>query len=810
MTSLQRKLWRELWQIRGQAIAIALVLIGGVAVCIMCLSTYNSLRLARDNYYRDHHFGQVFLGLKRAPLSVMQQVLALEGVTSAQARVVAPANLSLAQFNEPIQGLVQSIPDHPQQGNAALNQLYVVSGRLPDPEQANEVVISEGFALAHDIQAGHNIQAVINGRQQRLRIVGVVLSPEHIYQIAPGAVFPDYLRFAVLWMPYRPLAKAFDMDGAFNDLVVQQGVVRSVGQQQLDLSPNTIKSQAQALEQNLIRQLDHLFVEHGGLGAFNRDDQISNRFLREEFGQLRMLAILFPCIFLSVAIFLLQVVITRLINTQRELIAVLKAFGYSNGQIFWHYSQMILVITLIGISLGFVVGYWLGIGMTGIYNQFYRFPELIYQPPPELFFIVAIATSGTAVLATARSVHRSTALPPAEAMRPAAPEHFQHRWWERLGLEHYLGAADKMIVRQLTRKPGKSFFSLIGLAMACGILMVGNFQQDAVDYMIHVQFKLTQKQDIEVTFNEAVAEKTLYSLRRLVGVEYVEGYRSVPARIRFQQRSYRTSLQGLPEQRTLQAVLDTQLQDTQLPYEGLLVTAHLAEKLGFAAGDWVEVDILEGQRVSLPIQVTQLSQQFLGTGVYLRQDLLNRLMNEGPAINGAMLNIDESQAQTVYEALRAMPQVAGINLRQTVIDSLNDSLERVLLFFTFINAVLGCVIAFGVVYNTVRIALAERGRELASLRVLGYSHGEVAYILLGELALLILISLPLGFVIGRYLCHIIANNLQSDLYRIPLVLSPFTYSFAAFMVLLAALFSTIVVVRRLWQLDLVEVLKTRE
>jgi putative ABC transport system permease protein len=806
MSSLQRKLWRELWHIRGQAIAIALVLIGGVAVCIMCLSTYNSLRLARDQYYRDYHFGHVFLGLKRAPLNLLQRVRDLPGVASAQARVVAPANLNLDGFNEPIQGLVQSIPDHPLQGNRALNKLHLVSGRLPDPEQFDEVVISEGFALAHNIEAGAAIEAIINGRHQRLQIVGVVLSPEHIYQIAPGAVFPDYLRFAVLWMPYRPLAKAFDMEGAFNDLVVQQ--------QRLTLSasasPDNTNSSARIQEQNLIRQLDTLFINYGGLGAFNRDDQISNRFLREEFGQLRMLAILFPCIFLGVAIFLLQVVISRLINTQRELIAVLKAFGYSNAQIFWHYSQMILIITLIGIGLGFVVGYWLGIGMTGIYNQFYRFPQLIYQPPPQLFIVVALATSLTSVAATARSVHRSTSLPPAEAMRPAAPEHFQHSWWERLGLEGYLGAADKMIVRQLMRKPGKSVFSVLGLAMACGILMVGNFQQDAVDYMIHVQFKLTQKQDIEVTFNEPVAQKNLYSLRRLVGVDYVEGYRSVAARIRFQQRSYRTSLQGLPDQRTLQAVLDTQLRDTQLPREGLLVTAYLAQKLGFNEGDWVEVEILEGQRLTLPIQVTQLSQQFLGTGVYLRQELLNRLMNEGPAINGAMLNIDESQAQKVYEALRAMPQVAGINLRQTVIDSLNDSLERVLLFFTFINAVLGSVIAFGVVYNTVRIALAERGRELASLRVLGYSHGEVAYILLGELALLILISLPFGFMIGRYLCHIIANNLQSDLYRIPLVLSPFTYSFAAFMVLLSAVVSTLVVVRRLWQLDLVEVLKTRE
>lgn len=790
MRSLYLKMWRELWHIRGQAVAIALVLVGGVAVCIMSLSTYNSLHLARDHYYQNHRFPHVFISLKRAPLSLLRDVRALPHVTDAQARVVAPANLTVSGFDEPIQGLISSIPDEYGENGNELNRLYRVRGRYPDSRRDDEVMLGEGFANAHGLQPGDSLWAVINGRRKALRIVGIALSPEHIYQIAPGAAFPDYLRFGVLWMAYTPLSKAYDMDEAFNDLIVERD--------------------ASGSDAELIKRLDELLADNGSLGAYDREDQLSNRFLREEFSQLRMLAILFPTIFLGVAIFLLQVVVTRLINSQRELIAVLKAFGYRNGAIFWHYAQMIMVITGFGIVAGFATGYWLGIGMTAIYNEFYRFPELEYLAPLYLFILVGIATLGIALAATAHSVYRATSLPPAEAMRPAPPDQFHHSWLSALGIERWLGAADKMIVRQLLRRPMKSFFSIVGLAMASSILMVGNFQQDAVDYMVHVQFKLTQKQDIEITFNEPVAEKTLYSLRSLPGVDYVEPYRAVPIRLRHGHRTYRTSLQGLPDQRHLQAVLNTELQDVVLPHEGILVTEHLAHKLHFEAGDWVEVEILEGRRETRQVQVTQLSQQFLGTGVYMRQTALNRLMREGPAISGAMLNIDESYAQKIYQELRDMPQVAGINLRQTVIDSLNESLERVLLFFTFINAILGSVIAFGVVYNTVRIALAERGRELASLRVLGYTHGEVAYILIGELAILTLLSLPLGFLIGRGLCQIITSNLQSDLYRIPLVISTYTYSFAAVIVLISAVVSSIVIIRRLWQLDLVEVLKTRE
>lgn len=791
LSSMQRKLWRELWHIRGQALAIALVLMGGIAVCIMSLSTYHSLRLARDNYYRDYRFAEVFISLKRAPLSVVEQIQAWPQVRLAEARVVAPANITLSHFNEPIQGLMTSInSDDVAAEQTGLNRLHLVSGRFPDPRSHDEVLVSDAFAIAQGLRPGDHLLAVINGHQQRLRIVGLALSPEHIYQIAPGAAFPDYLRFAVMWMAYPSLARAYDMDGAFNDLVIQ-------------LEPGENPA-------SVIPRLDRHLARYGSLGAYDRDDQLSNRFLREEFQQLRMLAIMFPAIFLGVALFLLQVVITRLIHSQRELIAVLKAFGYSNGAVFWHYAQMILVITCIGIAGGFILGLWLGVGMTAVYNQFYRFPQLLYHPPQALFALVALACLLIALLATGRSVQRATALPPAEAMRPAAPSQFRHGWLAQMGLERLLSPAGKMMLRQLLRKPMKSLFSILGLATASGILMVGNFQQDAVDYMVHVQFKLTQKQDIEITFNQPVALKTLYSLRSLKGVDYVEAARNVPVRLHFEQRSYRSSLQGLPDERHLQAVLNVELEDVALPQEGILVSEHLAHKLGFTVGDWVDVEVLEGARPWVRLPVAQLSQQFLGTGVYMRLPALNRLMGEGPAMNGALLNINQAQADQVYRSLREMPQVAGINLRQTVIDSLNDSLERVLLFFTFINAILGSVIAFGVVYNTIRIALAERGRELASLRVLGYTQGEVSYILIGELALLVLASLPLGFLFGRGLCQIIAHNLQSDLYRIPLVLSPYTYAFAAAIVLFSALLSMALVIGRLRQLDLVAVLKTRE
>lgn len=787
MTSLHIKMWRELWHMRGQALAIMLVIVGGVGVCIMSLSTYDSLLTTRDNYYRDYGFGDVFSSLKRAPESLLPRLLELPGVAAVETRIVAQVNLQLPDFNDPVSGLLTSIPDH---GQPRINRLHLVSGRLPDSRRDNEVLVSDAFAEAHALQAGDSFVGIINGRRRGLQVVGIALSPDYIYQIAPGALVPDYQRFGVLWMARKPLAAAYDMDGAFNDLA--------------------ISLQRNASAEDVIDRVDLLLDRYGGLGAYDRDDQFSNQFLQEEFSQLKTMAYLFPVIFLGVAVFLLNVVVSRLVATQREIIAILKAFGYSNLYIAWHFGQLVLVITGLGIIGGYGLGIYLGQLMTQTYADYYRFPELLYLTRPVLFIGVGILTALASLAGTLRAVRQAASLPPAEAMRPEPPARYHKSVWDQSAIKSYLSQPDRMILRHLQRKPLKTLLSLFGLSMASAIMMVGNFQEDAVDLMMHVQFTLEQKQDIEVNFYEPVAASTLSTLRAINGVEYVEGLRTVPVKLHYQHRNFRTYVKGIGDSAHLQRLLNSELDDIALPTQGLMVTEHLATKLGFSSGDIVELETLDGKRLHRTVTVASLSQQFFGLGTYMRLDNLNRLLAEGTVINTALLRVDQSQAAFVYQQLREMPMVAGINIRQAVIDSFRDTVQQILLVFTFINALLGAVIAFGVVYNTARIGLAERGRELVSMRVLGYTQAEVAYILIGELALLTLLSIPIGFVIGAGLCEVMTRSLQSDLFRVPLVLSPYTYSFSALVVILSATVSGALVWHRLQQLDLVEVLKTRE
>lgn len=787
MSALTRKLLRELWRLRGQAVAIAVVIAGGVATLVMSLTSLESLVVTRDAFYRDYRFADVFVSLTRAPESLRPVVEAIPGVQQVQTRVVGAANLDLPDFADPVTSLLISLPDG---RNAELNRLFLRQGRFPEPGRDDEVVVHEAFSTAHALRPGDRLAAVLHGRWQPLEIVGIALSPEHIYQIKPGDLFPDFERHAIIWMNREALAAAYDMDGAFNDVVL------------------TLTRDARPAD--VMERLDAVLAPHGGLGAIARDDQLSHRYLESELSQLSTMATLFPTIFLGVAAFLLNVVLTRLIGTQREQIAVLKAFGYGNAQVGLHYAQLVLLIIVLGLVLGVVLGVWLGQALAELYRTFFRFPYLEYQLTPRVVVIGVLVTVGAGLTGTLSAVRRAVRLPPAEAMRPEPPPVYRATVVERLGLQRLFAQPVRMILRNLERRPLRALLSVLGIAFACGILMVGRFQEGAIGYLIDVQFGLAQRDDLTVTFVDPTSWRVLHELEAVPGVHAVEPFRTAPAILRLGHRSYRTAIQGLASGGDLRRLLDDNLDVVPLPPEGLLLNDFLAGTLGARPGDRISVELLEGRRETREVPVAGVIREFTGVAAYMEVQALNRLLREGPAVSGAHLAVDADRRDAVVAALKEAPRVAGITDRRTAIQSFYDSMADIVLTFAFFTTLLAGSIAFGIVYNSARITLAERARELASLRVLGFTRGEISYILLGELGLITVIAIPPGFLIGLGLIAYIVRGVESDLYRIPLVAEPRVFAFAGAALLVASLLSALVVARRLHRLDLVAVLKTTE
>ncbi|MGH9629533.1 MAG: ABC transporter permease, partial [Bryobacteraceae bacterium] len=660
----------------------------------------------------------------------------------------------------------------------------------PDPLRDNEVVVREAFAEAHQFSTGDRLAATINGRRRRLVIVGIALSPEFIFQLQPGSIIPDFKSFGILWMSEEPLEAAYNMEGAFNSL--------------------TLKLTRDAVLEDVIDRVDILLAPYGGQGAYGRADQISHRYLSDEFRSLQQMATIFPIIFYGVAAFLLNVVVTRLIATQREQVAVLKAFGYTTFDVVLHYLKLIVIVVLAGVAGGIALGTWMGRGMSGMYMEFYRFPFLIYHVEPSVFAIAALVSSVAAVLGTVFSVFNAAKLPPAVAMQPPVPPKYHVSILERFPLAQRLTQPTRMIIRNLERRPFKSLFAIIGTAMACAILVLGGFFSDAFDYMVSIQFKLAQHDDLSVTFIEPTSRRALYSLTALPGVDYAEPFRAVPVRLRHEHRSERTAIQGLVDNGELRRLFNDELQQVDLPPQGMLLTDHLASMLEAAPGDLLTVEVLEGQRRIVQVPLAATIKEFVGVSAYMRLDALNRLLREGPAISGAFLQTRDERNEAVYSELRDMPRVAAAAVRENVLRNFYDTMAKQTLTFALFNTILAGCIAFGVVYNSARIAFAERSRELASLRVLGFTRGEVSYILLGELAILTLAALPIGFLIGRWLSAFMVAGFQTELYRIPLIIEPGTYSFAAIVVLVSAIVSGLMILRKINRLDLVEALKTKE
>ena len=787
MNAIDRKLWRDVWALRGQAAAIALVMACGVATFVMSLSTLDSLQQTRAMFYQEHRFAEVFASLKRAPENVGERLREVPGVQQVQTRVVAMANLTVPGFDEPVRGQFVSIPDaHPPR----LNQLYLIEGRRPEPYRDDEIVVSDGFAEAHDLIPGGTLDAVINGRYQTLRIVGIAISPEFIFQMAPGAVFPDFDRFGVIWMGRAALATAYDMEGAFNDV--------------------TLTLAAGANPQTVIDRVDAVVDPYGGRGAIARADQLSHNFLSEEFRQLEIMATVLPLIFLGVAAFLLSVVVNRLVNTQREQVAVLKAFGYSNAAIGWHFVKMVLVITAFGVAAGIGVGVWLGQGLGSVYMEFYRFPYLEYVLNPRVVIIAVGVSAGAAIAGTLRAVRDAALLPPAEAMRPEPPETYRETLVERIGLKQILDQPSRMIMRHLERRPLKALLTTIGIAFACAVVILGRFASGSLDYMIDMQYRKAQRDDLTITFVEPTSARAQYALQGMRGVMYTEPFRAVPVRLHHAHRSREVAISGLPPAGTLRRLLDTDLDPIRLPPEGLVLADHLGDILGVQPGDSLTVEVLEGSRPVHTVPVAGLVEQYMGLGAYMERRALNRLLQEGPAISGAHLMLDARYDDEVVNALEDMPRVASITERQEVINNFYETTGQNQLTFAFFVTFLAGAIAFGVVYNSARIALSERGRELASLRILGFTRGEVGYILLGELAVLTLAAIPLGFVIGRAFGALLLRLMETEMYRIPLIVQPSAYALGALVVVASAVLSGAIVHRRIQRLDLIEVLKTRE
>jgi putative ABC transport system permease protein len=785
--ALNRKLLREMVGLRGQLFSIALVVAAGVMAVVTMQSTFQSLERSRDDYYREYRYAHVFASLERAPESLSRRIAALPGVAAAETRVIKDVVITVPGLTQVATGHLVSVPEsHSPQ----LNGLHLRAGRWVAPGRDDEVMVSERFAAANRLAPGATVGAVVNGRQRVLRIVGVALSPEYVYEMAPAAGFlTDKRLYGVFWMGREALAAAADMTGAFNDVALR-------------LAPG-------ASEQAVIEQLDRVLEPWGGRGAYGRADQISNRILTEELKQNETTALIVPAVFLSIAAFLLHMVMLRLVATQREQIALLKAFGYRHRDIALHYLWLALFAVAGGAVLGVLAGLWLGSGYTRLYGEFFFFPELSYRATPGVaLFAIAIA-SLAALTGALSAVRHAAALEPAVGMRAESPARFRPLLLERVGLHRWLSPQQRMVLRNVERRPVRSLMAAVGVGFALSMYLVGNIMMDSMYAMISGQFESIQREDVAVAFDHARDARALRELARIPGVIRAEPYHVVPVEMSNGARRRRLAITGLAADAQLRRMTDGSLASHPLPEDGLVITRRLAHILDVVPGDSVQLELLDRSEERVAV-VAATMDELLGMNAYAEISALRRMLREGTLISGAYLDIERGAESEVFRHLQELPGVASTLSKAAMLESFEDQMAESMTITTTILITLAAVLAVGVIYNGARIALSERGRELASLRVLGFNRQEVGSMLLGEQALVTAVGLPLGGLIGYGVTVLIMAAYDTELYRIPVVFRAGTFMQTALVVALIAAAAGLLVRRRLDRADLIAVLKTRE
>lgn len=787
MSLLDRKLMRDVRSLRGPIMTIALVIATGIAVFIASMSTYASLLAARESFYVETRFPQVFVSVKRAPRALLPQIEAIPGVIGMTARIVRDAVVDRPAARSPVSARIVSIENA---GDEPLARLVPRRGTAPSPGDAHQIAVNEAFAEANRIEPGDTLRLILNGRIEPFTISGIMLSPEFVYAVKAGGPIPDDGNYAVVWMDRRAMEASFDMKGAYDDLVIM-------------LAPG---SDAVAV----IAELDRLLEPYGSLGAIERRDQPSNRFLDDELNQQRVTSITIPLIFFGVAAFLLNVTMGRLVTAQREQIAALRALGFDGLPIALHYLKLLAVVVLLGAAIGVPAGIALGEAMMGSYRGFFRFPSLDFTLTRWSVLVAVGVSFAFAALGVLSALRAILALTPAAAMRPAMPQRFRHAVGEQWLPAGFLKPSGRMVVRTMAGRPVRTLLTITGVAFAVPMVVLGLFWRDAVDRMTLVQYELIERANVSITFSHPLPGSAIGDLARLPGVLAAEGQRVVPVRLRVGNRSRLSSVLVLPVRSDLRRPHDAGLRPISVPTEGITLSRRLAERLGVRLGDAIAVEVLEGHRRIIDVPVAALVDDMIGMGSYMSAAMLEPLTGERDGMTSASLFVDPAALPDILARLKAVPVLASVVVRSQSLDAFMDKVGTLVLVSAGILTLFGAIIAVGVVYNAARTRLQEQAWELASLRVLGFRREEVSRIHFAEFAIEIALGVPIGLLVSTGIIRLLASLHANESFEIPAVISPGTYLLAALVILTAALASAWLVRRQIDRLDLVSVLKTRE
>ncbi len=792
MNVLDRKLRRDLVALRGMLLAVVSIVAVGIGSLVGFQATTDNLAAARDDYYARCRMADFWLELKKAPLASLSTLASTPGVERLRGRIAAAVIVDLPAVEEPIAGLLLSMPARREQ---VINDVVLTAGSWFSNGGDDQVIVSKKFAEARGLIPGDRVHLIVDGQRKTLRVVGVGISAEFVDLIPPGAITPAPADYGVFYVPRKFAEDALDMAGAANSVV---GLLTRAGRADPAL---------------VLERLSQRLTPYGVFSTTTLAQQASNLNLTSELGGLATMATMMPLIFLTVAALVLNILMMRLAAQQRVIVGTLKALGYDNRSLFVHFVEVGILVGLVGAIMGCLLGIGIGAALTQWYEGLFTFPALRSRLDPGLMLLALVIALLFSVLGTLRGVRHVTRMSPAEAMHPPTPPVGGAIFLERLpGLWRRLGFFWQMALRNIFRNRSRSLVGVFAAALGTAILVSTFGMVDSLKYMVELQFGKVMLADFTLSFRSAVDGGGLYDARRLPGVTLAEPLFYVAGSFEHANHRHRGGVVGLASGATLTVPGNADGSPVRVPEQGLLMAKRLAERLHLEVGDRVRLTPTKGTRQPYEVSVTGVFDSLFGLGVYANYRWLNALVGEASAISSIQLRVAQTSAErrAFFAELKRMPTLLSVQDLAKERASLWQTLVVKLGSMSYVMILFGAVIFFGSILNAALIGLIERRREMATYRVLGYRPGEVGAMALRESLVLNLSGILLGLPLGWWMLVGMNRQYTNDLYVLPPVVTASGWLWSCALAIGFVLIAQLVVQREINRMNWNEALSMKE
>lgn len=792
MNVLNRKLRRDLRGHAGMLLAVTSIITVGVACMVTLGTSYRNLSDAKQLFYSQCQMADFSIELKKAPVSELQEIAQWPEVAAIRPRIQNYVAVDLEGVSEPLNGLVLSLPD---QQKPIINDIVMRKGSYFTDRRDNEVIINEDFAKYHRLQPGQWIKLIMNNQQQELFIVGTAISSEFVYLLGGGTITPDPKRFGVFYLKQSFAEEVFDFKGSTNQVL------------------GRLSAAAKGNPKEVLRRAELRLEPYGVFSTTPLEDQMSNKFLSQEIQGLKSFAVVTPTMFLAVAALVLNVLLTRVAQQQRTVVGTLKALGYSDLQVFGHFLKFGLVVGVAGGLLGCALGWWMAAGMTALYQEFFRFPSFHNQFHLSIHATGMAVSVGCAVLGCIYGSRSVLKLKPAEAMRQKPPRTGKKILLERIGfLWNYLSSGWRMVLRNLFRSRLRTLACIFAAAMGASVMVNSFMMEKSMLYFLDFQFQKIMRSDYEIYFKDERGEDSLEEIAKLPGVDYAEPQLNVSCTFYNGSHKKKGSITGLLNNARLTIPRDKESRRIHIPTYGLVMSRQMADAIKIKCGDNVVFEPIKGLKQKQTVPVVEITDGYLGAVVYADIHYLSRLIGEEYAMTGVEILTDKDSAhrEELYKELKQMPALQSIAGRKDMINALEETVLKHQWVIIDLFILFAGIVFFGSILNASLVSLAERQREVATLRVLGYGPWEVGSLLFRESIITTMLGTLIGIPLGYFQTEITAKAYASDMFRMPVIITPGILITTMVYAAIFALLTHLAVQRAINSMDWLDALKVQE